>query len=201
MDRSEKKGEYNSLATHQQQQPRDVEDSSLDLESNDSGQGGEGGDGEGGIQLVLHHPEEVQVLEEMKMEQISLENPQDNSNNNKNTNENDKTENHPINWNLKVLLSLYLDKFKGVSGKKPPAMTKPLEMMASSILAFIGIFLVSVTDFFYLYDNYDVDHLGIKLLTGAYAASSGNFFFSLLPLPSSLLCLHPPPPFPNSVAL
>jgi hypothetical protein len=72
------------------------------------------------------------------------------------------------------LLYLYLNKFTGVEGKKAPPMQKPLEMVFSSILAFTGILLVSITDYYFLYPNFTVDDIGIKMLTGAYGATSGN---------------------------
>jgi hypothetical protein len=72
------------------------------------------------------------------------------------------------------LFYLYINKFTGVEGKKAPPMQKPLEMVFSSILAFTGILLVSITDYYFLYPNFTVDDIGIKMLTGAYGATSGN---------------------------
>ncbi|RYG98991.1 hypothetical protein EON65_50795 [archaeon] len=74
----------------------------------------------------------------------------------------------------------YAKKFAGVEGKKAPPMTKRHEMVYSSILAFIGIFLVSLTDYWYLTPEHDVDGLGIKMLTGAYAATSGRHIHNSL---------------------
>jgi hypothetical protein len=75
------------------------------------------------------------------------------------------------------LFYLYINKFTGVEGKKAPPMQKPLEMVFSSILAFTGILLVSITDYYFLYPNFTVDDIGIKMLTGAYGATSGNPLF------------------------
>lgn len=82
-----------------------------------------------------------------------------------------QTDEHIVSFYLRA----YFKKFLGVPGMSAPAMTKPLEMCISSILAFIGIFLVAVTDEYYLLPNFYAGHsskLGIKMLTGAYAATS-----------------------------
>ena len=72
------------------------------------------------------------------------------------------------------VLHVYFKKFLGVKDKIPPPMQKYHEMVISSILAFTGIILVSITDNYFLYSKFEVDNLGIKMLTGAYAATSGE---------------------------
>lgn len=74
-----------------------------------------------------------------------------------------------------AFLYAYMRKFTGVPGKAAPAMTRPVEMCISSLLAFIGIFLVALTDRFYLNPSFSAGHsnsLPIQMLTGAYAATS-----------------------------
>jgi hypothetical protein len=71
------------------------------------------------------------------------------------------------------LFGSYLKKFTGVEGKAPPPMQKLSEMVFSSTLAFIGLLLVSITDYYFLYPGFTVDDTGIKMLTGAYGATSG----------------------------
>jgi CBS domain-containing membrane protein len=69
----------------------------------------------------------------------------------------------------------YFQKFSGVEGKKAPPMTKPFEIPVSSILAFIGLFLVTITDYFYLTKNFYANHdekFPISMLSGAFAATS-----------------------------
>jgi CBS domain-containing membrane protein len=73
------------------------------------------------------------------------------------------------------ILQHYFHKFAGVEGKKSPPMTKPLEIPVSSILAFVGLFLVTITDYFYLTKNFYANHddkFPISMLTGAFAATS-----------------------------
>ncbi len=53
-------------------------------------------------------------------------------------------------------------------------MTPYLQIVVSSVLGFIGILLISITDEKYLFDEFMVDNYGIRMLTGAYAASAGK---------------------------
>lgn len=71
-----------------------------------------------------------------------------------------------------TVLKSYFIKFCGVEGKVPPKMTPLLQILVSSMLGFIGIFLVSVTDFWYLSRNFESDDRGITMLTGTYAATA-----------------------------
>jgi hypothetical protein len=66
----------------------------------------------------------------------------------------------------------YNDKFRGVPGKYSPEMTPLLQILVSSILGFIGIFLIAVTDRWYLSTHISVDQYSIGMLTGAYAATA-----------------------------
>lgn len=78
------------------------------------------------------------------------------------------------------LLQAYWKKFQGVPDKKPPAMTPFIQMLVSSVLGFIGIFLVSVTDYWYLSKDYQFDGKGLTMLTGAYAATAGKYYYTLI---------------------
>jgi hypothetical protein len=80
---------------------------------------------------------------------------------------------HEIAMTQGNLFCSYLKKFAGVEGKMPPPMQKLSEMVFSSTLALIGLLLVSVTDYYFLYPGFTVDDAGIKMLTGAYGATSG----------------------------
>jgi hypothetical protein len=71
-------------------------------------------------------------------------------------------------------LTLYFRKFLGVKDKVPPPMQKIHEMVISSILAFIGILLVSLSDYYYLTENFDANDIPVKMLSGACGATSGN---------------------------
>jgi hypothetical protein len=71
-------------------------------------------------------------------------------------------------------LTLYFRKFLGVKDKVPPPMQKIHEMVISSILAFIGILLVSISDYYYLTENFDANDIPVKMLSGACGATSGN---------------------------
>lgn len=68
--------------------------------------------------------------------------------------------------------TLYAEKFQGVDGKVPPKMTPFLQILISSLLAFIGIFLVAVTDFWYLQRTFEIHDRGITMLTGVYGATA-----------------------------
>jgi CBS domain-containing membrane protein len=73
------------------------------------------------------------------------------------------------------VLFLYFRKFSGIEGHKCPPMTKSYEIPLSSILAFIGLLLVTVTDHFFMTVSFHADHDGeypISLLTGAFGATS-----------------------------
>lgn len=72
------------------------------------------------------------------------------------------------------LVTKYFKKFLGVEGKSSPPHTESYEMVISSVLAFVGILLVSIVDWYYLASEFEVDNIGIKMLTGAYAATSGR---------------------------
>jgi CBS domain-containing membrane protein len=72
-------------------------------------------------------------------------------------------------------LQAYFRKFSGVEGKTPPPMTKSLEIPVSSSLAFIGLFLVTITDYFFLTKNFYANHdeaFAIAILSGAHGATS-----------------------------
>ena len=75
---------------------------------------------------------------------------------------------------IEYLLWSYWRKFQGVPDKQAPPMTPFLQMLVSSILGFIGIFLVSVTDYWYLSKGYQFNGKGLTMLTGAYAATAGK---------------------------
>jgi hypothetical protein len=66
----------------------------------------------------------------------------------------------------------YIHKFYGVDGKLPPPMQLPINILASSILGFIGILLVSATDQWFL-SSITIHDYGIQMLGGAYAATAG----------------------------
>jgi hypothetical protein len=66
----------------------------------------------------------------------------------------------------------YLRKFGGVEGKAGPPIPLPMQIILSSILGFIGIFLVSTTDEWFL-SRISVEDYGIRMMTGAYAATAG----------------------------
>ncbi len=74
---------------------------------------------------------------------------------------------------LKAFGTYYINKLFGVPGKQSPPMNPFLHILLSSVLGFIGILLVSITDQWYLISTFDVDNHGIKMLTGAYAATAG----------------------------
>jgi hypothetical protein len=80
---------------------------------------------------------------------------------------------HPDN-----LLIVYYKKFLGVEGKSAPPMQKIYEMFISSVLAFTGIVLIAITDYYYLSVKFEVNDLAVKLLAGAYGATSGIEIFS-----------------------
>lgn len=67
----------------------------------------------------------------------------------------------------------YGRKLTGVVGKQPPPMSTPLNIIAASVLGFIGILLVTVTDQWFLHKITVGDH-GIRMLSGAYAATAGK---------------------------
>ncbi len=71
------------------------------------------------------------------------------------------------------LFVVYITKLCG-AGKTAPNMQPPYQILASFVLAFIGIFLVSLTDFWYLTRTFYVKDEGVKMLTAAYGASAGN---------------------------
>ena len=82
---------------------------------------------------------------------------------------------------LKAFGTYYINKLFGVPGKQSPPMNPFLHILLSSVLGFIGILLVSITDQWYLISTFDVDNHGIKMLSGAYAATAGmNDSYSLL---------------------
>lgn len=69
----------------------------------------------------------------------------------------------------------FLRKWQGVTGKAPPAMTKPDQIIISSLLAFVGILLVAITDYYYLTTTFTTDNdqnVPIRMLSGAYAATA-----------------------------
>jgi hypothetical protein len=75
------------------------------------------------------------------------------------------------------LLIVYYKKFLGVEGKSAPPMQKIFEMIISSALAFTGIVLIAITDYYYLSVKFEVNDLAVKLLAGAYGATSGIEMF------------------------
>lgn len=73
------------------------------------------------------------------------------------------------------LLPLLPRKWQGLAGKTPPAMTKPEQIVVSSLLAFVGILLVAITDYYYLTTTFTTDNdqnVPIRMLSGAYAATA-----------------------------
>jgi hypothetical protein len=76
------------------------------------------------------------------------------------------------------LLIVYYKKFLGVEGKSAPPMQKIFEMIISSVLAFTGIVVIAITDYYYLSVKFEVNDLAVKLLAGAYGATSGIEMFS-----------------------
>jgi len=77
-------------------------------------------------------------------------------------------------WLLNILSCIPL-KWRGVANTKPPKRIKYKQIMISSFLSFIGIFLISITDYFYLTETFSTDNdaaVHIRLLAGAYAASA-----------------------------
>lgn len=72
------------------------------------------------------------------------------------------------------IFSTYIRKFAGVEGKSPPKMNIPLQMGISTLLAFCGILLLSITDYFYVSDTFFVHHakIAVKLLSGAHGATA-----------------------------
>ncbi len=71
------------------------------------------------------------------------------------------------------LLLAYVNKFKGVDGMKGPDLQVPHEIVSSCVLSFIGIFLVSVTSFWYLSKQFHGENnTAVTMLTGAYGASA-----------------------------
>jgi hypothetical protein len=77
-------------------------------------------------------------------------------------------------WMLYVLHFIPL-KWQGVAGKKPPKMTRFKQTVISSILGFMGIFLIQITDEFYLTKTFTTDNeenLPVVMLSGSYAATA-----------------------------
>jgi len=71
---------------------------------------------------------------------------------------------------------LYARKWVGVEGKTKPKMNTFQHMIISGILGFVGVFLIAVTDFWYLSGYSD----GVVMLSGAYAATAGKYLSPLL---------------------
>jgi CBS-domain-containing membrane protein len=73
------------------------------------------------------------------------------------------------------ILSFIPKKWQGELGKTPPAMTKPTQIVVSSLLAFVGIQLVALTDYYYLTESFRTDNAQsqpVRMLSGAYAATA-----------------------------
>lgn len=68
----------------------------------------------------------------------------------------------------------YWKKFQGIPDKKSPPHNPYYQVLTSCILTFVGLILVSITDYFYLTRDFKLNNLGIKMLTGAYAATAGK---------------------------
>lgn len=84
--------------------------------------------------------------------------------------EDDAMSDHP----RKLLLMSYFRKFLGVENKHPPPINGVLHSVLSSILAFTGILLVAVTDYWFLSRSFESeDHSAVAMLTGAQAATAG----------------------------
>lgn len=75
---------------------------------------------------------------------------------------------------MTYLCSKYPAKFFGVEGKAGPKLNGPLHVAWSSILAFIGIFLVAVIDRWFLTRQFEADERDVAMLTGAQAATAGT---------------------------
>jgi CBS domain-containing membrane protein len=81
-----------------------------------------------------------------------------------------------------IIIVGYFRKFGGVEGAAPPSVNRtPFDMLYSSILAFIGLFLLSLVDYFYLQEkllgNMDYDNFpAVVIVSGAFAASSVLFY-------------------------
>jgi hypothetical protein len=71
------------------------------------------------------------------------------------------------------VLCAYFRKFLGVSGKASPARSSVLHTLASCVLAFIGIFIIAITDHWFLNLQFKTDNHAVAMLTGAQAASAG----------------------------
>lgn len=71
-------------------------------------------------------------------------------------------------------ISSVIGKLGGVSGKTPPKMSLPHQIVCSSVLAFCGILLISITDYWYLTPTFSTHHglLAVKMLSGAHAATA-----------------------------
>jgi len=69
-------------------------------------------------------------------------------------------------------LLLYVKKFIGQPDKVPPKMAPIHQIFISSLLAFTGILLVTITDYWYLQRTYEIHDQGITMLTGAYGATA-----------------------------
>lgn len=66
-------------------------------------------------------------------------------------------------------------KWRGISGKKPPRRTKLRDILISSVLAFTGIVLITIIDYFYLTETFTTQNehsVHVRLLSGAYAATA-----------------------------
>lgn len=66
---------------------------------------------------------------------------------------------------------LFVCKWKGIVGRTSPAMTPPWQILISSILAFLGIFMLSSAEYWIVPD---LKHDEFIILTGAYAATAGK---------------------------
>ncbi len=89
-------------------------------------------------------------------------------------------ESNPVVMKKEALLYAYLRKFKGVEGKKSPPRSALIEVAPAAIFSFIGIFLVSVTSYWYLSRNFEGDNgTVVTLLSGAYGATAGDTYINI----------------------
>lgn len=81
-----------------------------------------------------------------------------------------------LTWQERIYISfyLYLRKWRGIEGRSSPAMTPPWQIVISSLLAFLGIFVLSSAEYWILPD---LKQENLIILTGAYAATAGKSLY------------------------